>query len=102
MRPVDELNDPLQRRRWAWPDGSHDSLCPVSEQSCCEWLPYACDCQCRCDVITQVRADERERAADRVREVAYQLWPPDDPLASFERGNIVNAIVLAAEGGEQA
>jgi hypothetical protein len=38
----------------------HDRLCPVAEPngSCCPWMGR-CDCQCMCDFIAVVRADER-------------------------------------------
>lgn len=40
---------------------THDPLCPNSKGSCCPWMGE-CACQCRCDLILKVRADERGEA----------------------------------------
>jgi hypothetical protein len=40
---------------------THDPLCANANGSCCEWMGDNCVCQCSCDFIEQVRADERSR-----------------------------------------
>lgn len=36
----------------------HDPLCKCAEGPCCPWI-LGCDCQCTCDVISEIREDER-------------------------------------------
>lgn len=37
---------------------NHDRLCEISEEPCCPWMGL-CECQCTCEFIDEIRADER-------------------------------------------
>ena len=45
---------------------THDPLCVCADGPCCPWVAGGCDCQCMCDLITKARADEREKAVEKV------------------------------------
>ena len=47
---------------------SHDPLCPVFHVEECDCPDDACLTYCQCDLIAKVRADEREKAAQRMSE----------------------------------
>lgn len=51
----------------------HDPKCPVFKGPCCPWVEGGCDCQCMCDFISDIRGDERDKAAQRV-EAAWAQW----------------------------
>lgn len=50
---------------------THDPLCVVSNGPCCPWVDN-CFCQCLCDVIAEIRADERERIRRDLSEFLLQ------------------------------
>lgn len=45
---------------------THDKFCLAP---CCEWMQQPCDCQCICDLIQEIRADEREKVEAPIREL---------------------------------
>lgn len=69
----------------------HDSMCQNSKGSCCPWMPSECYCQCMCDYIAEIRADEREKAVIRV--LATMPLP-----ASYNTVNAVYAAAAAVRG----
>lgn len=45
---------------------THDTLCPCRATICKECSYKGAWCNCRCTLISNIRADEREKAIDRV------------------------------------
>ena len=39
---------------------THDPLCQNAKGTCCPWMGD-CSCQCMCDFIDEIRADERNK-----------------------------------------
>lgn len=46
----------------------HDPKCVCAKGSCCSWISD-CTCQCMCDIIAEIRADERATMAHPTLEV---------------------------------
>lgn len=53
---------------------SHDPLCEVSEGSCCPWMGL-CECQCTCEFIREIRADELRQAQEAVAKMPLHSFP---------------------------
>lgn len=54
---------------------THDPMCPVMTGCPCEAPDELC---CACDLITQVREDERQAEANR-RAARFGVWHDYDP-----------------------
>lgn len=76
---------------------THDQFCPIA-------IKHMANIMCICDVIEKVRADERERAGDRVRLAHLHLRTMNVPVTLawlvWEKA-VINACELAARGGER-
>lgn len=53
----------------------HDPLCVNVKGTCCEWMGH-CECQCTCEWIEEIRADERKRLFDWVSKLygRSRIW----------------------------
>ena len=54
---------------------NHDPLCYVAKNggNCCPWMPE-CDCQCMCDYINEIRADEQSKTEDIHDALAEKMF----------------------------
>lgn len=86
----------------------HDILCINYDGPCCPWLG-SCDCQCTCDEIYAIRADERAMTVgamvdllDSYEEALHDLYSPESKEAISRFGDCTISQWIYFEQGLRA